>query len=96
MNVSEGQMITVSGYISTDAANCTDGLRIGVDFKNDTWGILRAHNGPFVTWGQNWTYVAFNETVRAGEQKITLWVQGRPYDCPASGWFDDIELSIRR
>lgn len=93
--VQEGQQVFASAWIKTEQATCTDGLRIGIDFKaiNSTPYVI---NGQFVTWGNNWTYRTINGTVPTGKGviRITLWLQGKPYDCPAKGWFDDIELKV--
>lgn len=96
IKVYEGQTIIASAYIKTEESDCVDGLRIGIDFKNITGdgSPMRAVNGNFVEWNNNWTYTQINGTVRAGEQIITLWIQGRPYNCSGNGWFDDINLDI--
>jgi hypothetical protein len=101
--IQEGQKIFVSGYIKTTYADCLDGLRIGIDLKNNSGGsaIIGGFNDEWVSWGSDWTYVSFNITVKpwsiTNTGKITkanLWLQGRPYNCSAVGWFDDIKLYI--
>jgi hypothetical protein len=108
--VKEGQKIYVSWWAKTTGLNpvCAPGqkkscggdagIRIGVDFKNATTingAPMRANYGEMVRFGNDWTYREFNDTIRAGESSITLWLQGKPYNYTEGvGWFDDIKLEI--
>jgi hypothetical protein len=92
--VQEGYKVFASVFIKTEEADCPYGLRIGIDFKMSNGSIVHAINGEWVTWGNDWTYREINGTVRVGEQKITLWLQSKPYNCSALGWFDDVRLYV--
>jgi len=92
--VSPGQRVVASAWIKTESSSCVDGLRIGMDFKDSSGSPVKVVDGEFVKWGNDWTYREISGVAPAGTVRINLWLQTRPYACPESGWYDDINLEV--